>query len=499
MTENLQPSPTVPCRFCCQPIDRHAIKCHHCGEQLVTRSQTAQLTRKLMGAIGVVTAVLSLFFGLKEGYFFIQERQENRAMADSYLAAAERFIALDSLVYAEQSLEKALSANPSDQSLRVRAFFMRANHFLREADYYGMQLPEERFVVVQDMVLNGFSLLNSDLANNQRVELMLALARLLQYDRRWESPQGVSDLFEQAMRIEPRHDDVHYWFGLWLTQSDEAADQQRGFELLQSAAKSNPDNAMYSATLAEILVKRGEYKAAFEAFRRAIESKLKQDQLQQIRAANLSKGNLALALIEADKQQSITAEDFFGLSVEDRLALIRFAVSNRSHRQLQYIAAKLFHHAGHHDEAEALIRKSLGSYDFYSNEEHLSLFADILDARGNKDELDQVQKILTQKQDRLNFDDILESSVNDGRNYKIGLKSPRSDDPDGVLVIKAYERYPFHKAGVRDGDRIIQFGHREFSNLRSIVNLIFELSPGTDVPLTIQRGENLLDLTFVVE
>lgn len=490
---------TISCRHCCQPVDRNATKCHHCGEQLSTRSHAVQVTRKLMGLVGAVTAVLSLFFALKEGYFFIQERQEQRAMADSYLAAAENFIKLDSLVYAEQSLERALSANPSDQRLRAKAFFMRANHFLREADYYGMQLPDERYAVVQEMVLSGFSLLNGDISGHDRALLMLSLARLLQYDRQWQSPNGVKGLFEQALSLEPTFYDIHYWFGQWLLLSDAESDRQRGFELLQQAAEAQPHSAMYSVALADEMVKRNMYQAAFTAYRRAIESKPKQDQLQQIRASNIARTNLAYAIIGADKSSPIIGETFFGLSRQERLELVRFALAHNAQRQLRYIAAQLFYQAGLNDDAETQMREALGSYDFYSQADQLALFADILGIQKKLEEQQRVQEILARKEDRQKYEDVLESSLEGGHHYKIGLKASRDHDADGVLVVQVYEQYPFHKAGVREGDRLLEFGHRKINSLRTIINLIFDFSPGADVPLKVQRGAEVLDLTVVIE
>ena len=497
MIENEKTDSITLCHYCRQSIPVDASKCHHCGEQLAVRSQGLKAARKIFKAIGIGTAILSLFFGLKEAYFFIQERQQQRAMASSYFAAAERFLKLDSLTYAEESLKRALSINPNDQHLRARIFFLRADHLLREADFYGMQIPENRFDIIPEMIVNGFSLLSNSLSTDDRARLLFTLARLLQYDRQWQASTGISDLFAQAYMLVPGTAEIAYWYGEWLLKEETSKEQ--GFTLIEEAAAADPNIALYASALGRVQAELGDYRAAFQTLMQTIDSRPDQHELHNIRAANEAKRILANALVNAHEVSPITGTEFFGMTLDDRIAVTRYALKQSSKTQLQLLAARLLHHAGHNDEAEILIRKKLGSYSSRNRTEELELFAAILDAQHNRTERQQVLDILATKKEMSNYEEILETGFKDKHWYKVGLKLVKEEDVEGVLVITAYEHYPFHKAGVMSGDRLLKFGHRSIHDMSSITRLILSFTPGTDVPLKIRRGNVELDLTVTVE
>ncbi len=163
------------------------------------------------------------------------------------------------------------------------------------------------------------------------------------------------------------------------------------------------------------------------------------------------------------------------------------------------MAAKLFHHAGQNEEAETQIRKVLGRYDIRSNADRLQLFAAILGAQNRVDEQHKVLELLADKAEHSSYEEVLETGLIDQHRYKVGLKLSKQDNANGVLVVKAYEQYPFHKAGVRAGDYLLEFGHRKITSLRTISILIYNFTPGTDVPLKLRRGGETLDLTVVIE
>ncbi len=496
MIENELTDSITLCRYCRQSVPVDARKCHHCGEQLAVPSQLQQTTHKVFKAIGVGTAILSLFFGLKEAYFFIQERQQQRTMASSYFAAAEHFLELDSLTYAEESLKRALSINPNDQHLRARVFLLRADHFLDEVDFYGMQIPETRFDIVPEMIVNGFSLLSNGFPADDRAKLLLTLARLLQYDRQWQTSKGISDLFAQAYLLAPGTAEIAYWYGEWLLKKE---NKDRGVVLIQEAAVADPDMTLYTTALGKAQAALRDYRAAFQSFMRAIDSRPDQDKLQNVRAANAAKQMLANALVDADNLSTITGTEFFGMTFDDRLAVTRYALKQSGKVQLQLLAARLFHHTGHNDEAEILIRKRLGHYSSRNPTQELELFAAILGAQNNVTEREQVLDILAAKKEMLTYEEVLETGFKDKHWYKIGLKLSKEEDARGVLVMAAYEHYPFYKAGVRSGDRLFKLGHRSIHDMSSITRLILSFSPGTNVPLKIVRGSIELDLTVTVE
>jgi tetratricopeptide (TPR) repeat protein len=450
-----------------------------------------------MGIVAIGTALLSLFFGLKEGYYFIQERQQQRAMSASYLAAAKRFLALDSLTYAEDSLERALALSPNDQQLRLQVSFLRADHLLREADYYGMQLPEESLDAVPEMIISGFSLLNNSMSTADRAHLVLALGRLFQYDRRSPPDDGIAGLFAEAYRLAPRNPEIAFRYGELLMGED--ASREQGFALIREAADQAPGVALYAEALGRAQAKQGNYRDALQTLMRTIELRPDQRELQNIRAANEAKGRLVSVLLEAHAASPITGEEFFGMPLSERVELVRFALRHSRNRSLNVLAAQLFLQTGYAEEAEPWIRKNLGDYNIRSNSKELEILAAVLGAQGKEAERQQIQDILTEKAELATYEEVLETGLEGEHRYKIGLKLARENDAEGVAVLTAYEQYPFHKAGVRPGDRLLEFAHRPVESMRSITWLIYDLAPGTDVPVKIRRGDQTQVLTLVIE
>jgi len=66
------------CPYCKESIHADAKKCRHCGEFLEKRSKVERAVKKAIGYLGIATAILSLFYGLREGYYFIKAHSEKR-------------------------------------------------------------------------------------------------------------------------------------------------------------------------------------------------------------------------------------------------------------------------------------------------------------------------------------------------------------------------------------------------------------------------------------
>mgnify|MGYP002620812394 CR=1 FL=1 len=495
--QDTAPQP-IPCRHCLQPVHPAATKCPHCHERLTTTSFTQRAGKKLLALVGIGTAVLSLFFALKEGYFFIEKRQQQREAFAAHMNAAAHFLRLDNLDYAEASLNQALQINPNDKSLRLNYFLLRSRNLLREADYFGAQLPDTHLDTIPALITDGFSLIDNDFVNLDRARLNVSLARLLQYDRRWQTPRAVGELFAKARALAPNNADVAYWYGEWLL-NQEPPDPQ-GLALIQEAVRAQPDNPVYWHALGRYQGNDGDYAAAFAALRRAIELRPNQTELQRIRAANEARYSLRRALLQAHDQHAITDHEFFGLDMDERVALVQFALAHGgSNRRFEHLAAELLHHHDDNAAAEPLLRKLLGDYDTRSPGETLALFAAVLEAQEKHAEAARVREVLAEKEERETFEEILETGYEDKHRYKVGLRVAKQNQGEGVEVIKAYEGYPFAKAGVQTSDRLLEFAHRKVTSLRSIWVPINDFAPGTDVPLKIQRGDETLSLTVVIE
>jgi len=307
----------------------------------------------LVALLGIFTALLSLIFALKEGYFYIQQQAQQRTLFSTYLNTADHFFKLDNLDYAELSLNKALAIEPANEQLRLRYFLLRGQNLLREVDYYSLQLLDEKLAIMPDLVTSGFSLVESALSDTQLAQVYITLGRLLQYDRRWESAKGIDELFRKAHKLAPEEADTKYWYGQWLLGDNE---DKAAYLLLQEAQILAPDEAVYVTGLGRVQAERGDYARALVTLGRAVELKAEQQSLQSIRAANEAVGLLSKALVAADQQQPITGEAFFSLTMRERLSLVDLISERTGSSGFRALAARLLQASGEHGEAEVFMR-----------------------------------------------------------------------------------------------------------------------------------------------
>ncbi|HEY5674301.1 MAG TPA: PDZ domain-containing protein [Malonomonas sp.] len=481
------------CRACRQPLAEQATKCQHCGEAQVKTFSLEQQIKRVVGWIGFLTAFLSLFFMLKEGYYYIEQRQQQRELFAAHMRVAQQFLQRDNLEYAEVSLTKALKLNPGDKQLRLQYFLLRAQILLRDAD-----ATNPATELIPELVTDGFSLLENSFATTDQAQLLVSLARLLQYDQRWQNPTAITELFAKARQLAPGSAKVAYWSGEWLLSQQPP--EPSGFKLIVAAAEKEPQNALYLYSLGYYQAKQGDYRGALDNFRQAIEvAPLQTEQLQRQAAIN-ARYALRRALNDAAEQQEITGPEFFGMSLDERIAIIEFALElSGSDRPLLLLASRLFHQVGANQRAEELLRQRLGSYTERTDSELLELLLAILEAQQKSVEAQQVRDILASQQERATFEEILEAGLDGQHRYKVGLRLAKENPAGGVEVLKVYAGYPFAKAGLLPGDHLLEFAHREVINLRSVWAPITDFAPGTDVPLKILRDGQELMLTVVIE
>ena len=490
------------CPYCKQPVHSQAKKCHHCGEVLERYFKIEPALRKLMGYVGLATAILSLFYALREGYYYIQERQERRQTFNAYIAAGDRFLKFDNLEYAEMVLQQAISINPNDLKLRLRYFNLRAHHLLREFEFLGFQVSKQVAEKIPGLITEGFSLLNHPLSKKDRANVFVMLGRLLPQDGKWNAPQEVTALLEGAYELAPDNGEVVFRFGHWLLGQE--GREKEGVELLKKAIQLQPENALYWIELGEYEMERKEYREAIKSFEKAITLHPQQKELQGIRAANSAKNRLKKLILRADNEYHITSVEFLGLNMKERVRILEFALEhNERDTDLNFLAANLYYVLGDYKKAYRVIQKAIGdykSYVSYSAIPKLELFAKILeDGKLDYQTLSEVRDILKEKCEQELYDEILETGYKDKRKYKFGLKTPSKPSDDGLLVLRAFKGYPFAKAGVRKGDRILEFAHRKIQTLRDIKLILIDFEPGTEAPVKIKRGDEIHDLILLVE
>lgn len=384
------------CRFCRQAVHPQALKCQHCGEMLSTRSRFEKNSKKLASFIGLTMALLSLFYAMQEGYYYIQDQRQNREALKAYISATEHFIELDNLDYAQSALKQAIEIDPNNKQLLLRHFFLSADAILREADYFAYQLPDHYVKHLPELITSGFSLLQHQHTNTIRAKMLVFLGRLLNYDQKWQDAKAIHQLFYEAYQLTPNNSEVQFWYAQWLANHDD--DFLQALPLLKQITQQHPDNPMYWKGLGETQLELESYANAFNSFKKAIELGPSQNNLQRIRAANESKRSLRVALIKADQALNIASSEFDGLTIEQRHQLIEYLKTYyENSKSLLFLSAKL--HAvtpqGLH-KAEGIMQELLVNANYnYANIEYLKLYAEILNQTGTQPEtLAKIEKQL---------------------------------------------------------------------------------------------------------
>jgi hypothetical protein len=494
------------CPYCAEFISCTAKKCKHCNEFVDEKSGKQNQWGKIVRVAGLLTAALSVFYPLREGYFYLQQKQQQREELSSYKQVAKYFESLDSLNYSQQALTKALTLAPSDIDLQHKLLILRAQELLREIEWSTYIQPQHQ-QVIEEMILDGYRLLQTNLADDARTQLLIVVARLLPHAQYWNDDDAISHLYTQAYTTHPADSEVLFRYGQWLVNA--AIDAEKGIKLISLSVQLNPDDALYSHELARTLLAKGEFGLALPLLRRSINLLPKQRELQRIRASNYSKAELRKLLTEADRAQDISTGEFYGLNMQARQELIEQVLQDRRNdRSINFIAARFYFANQQYKLAEEAIRKSISEGDlkqiirgYYL--EQFELYRNILIKTGNNPEkLHEIQLAFTQYQETLSFEEALETGVEGEHRYKIGLRVEKKADRDsqeGLVVIKAYSGYPFAKAGVQEGDRVMMLAHRQVKSVLDIYRILSNFTAGTSLPLAIKRQNQQLEFELLVE
>ena len=316
-------------------------------------------------------------------------------------------------------------------------------------------------------------------------ELLLEEAALLQLAGKHDSAHAV---LQRAYRAGP--DDPETLASLGLATRDA--------DLIRRAIEKQPENAEHHHCLAYVLEKQGQAADAMRGYRRASELATG----PEIKSRRLR--NETLREVWRVMRQGYPLRAGLGMPLEERVQMIEYFVSKSASRDADphfYLAA-LYHALGQHERAAAAMRRGLGDdrNEWRQRRDRLAmleLYARILKEGGlDAATLAEVQAILQERAERSQYEEILE--IGKEPKHKVGLRV-ESAPGDGVRVLRAFEGYPFAKAGVREGDRIVELAHRKTRSLRDIWLLLLDFAPGTDVPMKVERAGATLDLTLIVQ
>ena len=392
----------------------------------------------------------------------------------SYLGAAERFLEMDHLEYARTALEQATQLAPNDLQTRLRHFKIGSQYVIRYTNRGAGVNPE-----ASPLIPEGFMLLEEDLPAADRASVLVTLTQLFRIDPKWVENDRVLPMIEEAMALNPDNAQLVYDCGVWFISTKKEY-FERGMQLIEQTTRMAPNNAGYWATLGREWLGKNRYRQALPLLRRSVEL----DPMEAI-------FNLKQLLIKADLQQDITSDDFLGLNPAERTELLGLAIKHMKPKKpffysssecgVWWIAARWHRHLGETDQAKAALLNSF-SDDPINGNRYISIsdaggeirkaemLAAILQEQGDPDgELEQLRTRIEEVRDHQKYQESWSiGSDHDGAHrYRTGIKVPRKGSTDGVLVVKTIEGYPFAKAGVLAGDRIVEFaGAGSFNSLR---------------------------------
>jgi tetratricopeptide (TPR) repeat protein len=265
-------------------------------------------------------------------------------------------------------------------------------------------------------------------------------------------------------------------------------------ELLERAIATRPGEAAHHHALAYVFDRRGEHAAAVRAYRRAAELATGADV-----ASRRTRTGALQDILQVFKQRGTQ----LGLPPEVGVEALEALVASRVSldRTQHFLLATLYLELGRLDQARAAVRTGLGEdrkiWRYYLPQ--VRLYETILE-RGGLDAatLAEVKAILHQAAEAEQYEEMLE--IGEGEQLrKVGLRIETKSPGSGVLVQRSFAGYPFAKAGVREGDRIVELGHRKIHHLRDIWLRLAEFKPGADLPLKVQRADELIDLTLIIQ
>jgi serine protease Do len=80
----------------------------------------------------------------------------------------------------------------------------------------------------------------------------------------------------------------------------------------------------------------------------------------------------------------------------------------------------------------------------------------------------------------------------------LGIRFDKSDASDNQIEVQGFvEESPAAKSGIQPGDIILQVGDRKISSLEDVLNAAFYLTAGEEVPLTVSRAGQTMEIKVV--
>ncbi len=415
----------------------------------------------------------------------LEAEEEARALA--LASSGDRFAERGDFRAAIEQFDKALAIKSGDPDLRRRRIvWMR-----RDLEERGPFEPTRN--KMNDALTEIYQLqaLFPQLRNDR--ELLLEEALILRAGG--DASSAAYDVLEKAHRLYPADPDI-------VENLGQVTHGAEGIDLLRLATRARPLEASYHYHLAVALDKADDPAEAIREYRRAVELDANRGFSSQKDAALRYLFEMFRTLEQKEIQNGGVASPSFPMPVAERIAALEYFLANyhTDFDKPHFYLAKLYRVQGDLNRANAEIRKALGGdkSKWANYEPELELYIQILDeGKMDPEQLAEARASLGAATGY--YEETLEIRPNNrSHTFLIGLKAPVEKSDQGVLVVRSFEHYPFADAGVKEGDRIVEFAHRRVRDLEEIRFDLVEFDPGTKVPLKVQRGGRVLDLELTI-
>ena len=493
----------IPCPHCQESISINAKKCFHCGELVGSRKSLRFITTRLVGYVGVFTALLSGFYALREGYFYVQKQQQARAEIRSFQAVSEHFEQVGSLDYAEFALQKALDVEPNNQNIKLNLFLLRCRRLFEEIEWQTL-LNEQQISLVKELILEGHRLQQDPLGDEMNARVSLALGRLIPQDGAWNDDNAVTQQFDLTIKLKPDEAEGLFRYGTWLVASE--YDPEKGLELMHRATKLSEKDALYHYELGKVLSRREQFQRALPYLQSAVSLRPFQQNLVRIQASNFAKVELRRMFSAMTTKFDITQEQFGGLSMDQRQQVLEQILSfGKGYKDVNKQGVDFYLHIGNLDKALELVTllvsdeelgKPVRGYTLDDKERYLA----VLEARGEQPQLrETLARDIRAFRLSQNWEEFLHWGIVGRHRYKVGLRVEKGLVQGGLKVLKVFSGYPFAKAGVQEGDVLKEVGHQGVKELNHVMIVLDRFKAGDAMPLLVSRDGKDLALSLIVE
>jgi tetratricopeptide (TPR) repeat protein len=447
-------------------------------------------TDELLKALGTVLGAGAAVWGW---WKFVWSRKKSRDDVAALVTAGDRFS--ESAAIEGDGHERALKqyrkafARDRDNFGIFRRIVKATRHKLELEAWSRPFMSRESRAEIESVLARLYEFQAGAAALKSDKDLLLDEAALLRLAGKADSAFAV---LRRAHESLPEDPDVLAALG----------DMANDVELLRGAIARCP-SAAYHRLLARALDAHGRKGEAIREYRKAAELATGPDIATRRTYHGALHDMLGVFKSLGEAQGGVLGPQL-GLPLEERVEALEALVASGStkDRACHYFLATLYLARSDFGNAHRAVLAALGD-DKGSWRYQLPmvrLLARILEESGlDAAQLAEAQAILQADTERKLYEETLEAAREEnGHMYKVGLRVERAAG-DGVHVLRSYEGYPFAKAGVRDGDRILEFAHRKIRSLRDIRLRLVQFAPGTDVPIKVQRAGDLIDLTLIIQ